>query len=157
MQRHPSLIPISHEHHRALAQALFLRRAAEADAEAREAAVLEYLAFVGAELVPHMGREEANVFPLVLGDDEGREVVARLVAEHERLIELSHRLALEQETAATRPETLREIGELLNEHVRLEERVLLPLAERLMSDEDLEAIGHSFCEGYCDCARGRSA
>jgi quercetin dioxygenase-like cupin family protein len=138
MKRHRALIPLSHDHHHALVEARRVRRAAdEADPSAAASA---FLRFFSAETVHHFREEEEVLFPLAIGFDEAREPLVQTLLEHQRLhalvAELEARLADERELA----DVMRELGELLDAHVRHEERVLFPLIERLVADTALSAL-----------------
>ncbi|MGH3083997.1 MAG: hemerythrin domain-containing protein, partial [Gaiellaceae bacterium] len=67
LKRHPSLIPLSRDHHNGLVQALRLRRAAaDGDASARLAAAREFGEFFRNEERVHLRDEEEELFPLLL-------------------------------------------------------------------------------------------
>ena len=136
MKRHPSLVPLSHDHHHALVEARRLRRAAEADAAEREAAADRFLRFFSAESIRHFRDEEELVFPLLAGaDGRALELLTRALLEHQRAHALVRRLA-----AGPDADVMRELGALLEGHVRLEERDLFPLIEETLPDElDLAA------------------
>ena len=51
------------------------------------------------------------------------------------------RLSDEVRAGAAHPETVREIGERLEEHIRLEERELFPMIEESLSAEALVEVG----------------
>ena len=139
--RHPSLIPLSHDHQHALAQALALRRAAGADPEGRREAARGFLALYGAETVVHFREEEEQVLPLLVGPDGALPAVAeRVLREHVRLHALAGRLAAELARGEVAPEALRDAGDLLHDHVRLEEREVFPLVERAAAPEALAAL-----------------
>ena len=125
MKRNRALIPLSHDHHHALVAARRLRRAVEEDAAAEAAAFSHFFA---AESIRHFREEEERLFPLVADSEEARPLVVRALLEHQRLHALAGRLA----SGESAP--LRELGELLEAHVRFEERELFPLIERLAGD-----------------------
>ncbi|MGH3024167.1 MAG: hemerythrin domain-containing protein, partial [Gaiellaceae bacterium] len=140
MKRHPSLIPLSHDHHHALVEARRLRRDADADAAARRAACEAFLRFFSLETIRHFRQEEEELFPLLVDREEpAGELLTQALLEHQRLHALVARLdrglALGDPDAAL----MREVGELLDAHVRLEERQLFPLIQDTVSDEELEA------------------
>lgn len=128
MKRHPSLIPLSHDHHHALVQARRLRRAAGGRNAARAAA--EFTRFFADESVRHFREEEEWLFPLVVDHDEARPLIVRALLEHQRLHALAGRL--EGEEAGI---VMTELAELLEAHVRHEERELFPLIQRLVALE----------------------
>lgn len=138
MRRHHALVPLSHDHHHALVEARRLRRAADEAAPA--AAASAFLRFFAAETVHHFREEEELLFPLAVGFDEAQEPLVQALLEHQRL----HALVteLEERLADGRPpaDVMRELGELLDAHVRHEERVLFPLIERLVADQTLVAL-----------------
>jgi quercetin dioxygenase-like cupin family protein len=138
MRRHHALVPLSHDHHHALVEARRLRRGA--DGAEPGAAASAFLRFFSTETVQHFREEEELLFPLAVGFDEASEPLVQALLEHQRL----HALVAELDArlAAGRPpaDVMRELGELLNAHVRHEERVLFPLLERLVADPALEAL-----------------
>jgi hemerythrin-like domain-containing protein len=132
MKRHPSLQPLSDDHHAALVLARRLRRlaleTAPSDVESLAGEVRETF---GAELEPHFRVEEEWLFP-ALAQRGAPELVERAEEDHVRLRSLVG--------GAWKPGTAREIGVLLEKHVRFEERVLFPKAESLLSEEGLAAV-----------------
>jgi hemerythrin-like domain-containing protein len=116
MKRHPALIPLSHDHHRALVEARRLRRAADAPESA--AAATGFLRFFADETIPHFRQEEELLFPSVLDLEEARELLVRALLEHQRLHALTARLQQLVDTGGEVDETMRELGLLLEAHVR---------------------------------------
>ena len=134
MKRHPALVSLSHDHHHTLVRARELRKAA---AGADEAGLAEVAArfrrvFAG-EVARHFRDEEELVFPLLAeARGEPPEALVRAATQHARIRALVLRLP-DREAAA-------ELGALLDEHVRLEERELFPLVQELAPPERLAAI-----------------
>lgn len=128
MKRSPALTPLSRDHHQALAIAQRLRRAEDA-----EQATRDFDTFWGEHGREHFRIEEEVLLPTwaVLGRADASHV-ARIAAEH-----LEIRAAV---LDLERPdlERLRRLGELLQAHVRYEERELFPLIE---DDLDPPALG----------------
>jgi quercetin dioxygenase-like cupin family protein len=85
--------------------------------------------FFADESVRHFREEEERLFPLVADAEEARPLIARALLEHQRLHALAGRVA----NGDTAP--MRDLAELLEAHVRFEERELFPLIERLLGDE----------------------
>jgi mannose-6-phosphate isomerase-like protein (cupin superfamily) len=132
MKRHPALVPLSHDHHHALVEARRLRRTAGTPESA--AVATAFVCFFAEETTRHFREEEELLFPLVVDLDEARELLVQALLEHQRLRALTARL---QQIVAAGGEidgVMRELGELLEAHVRLEERRLFPLIERLFED-----------------------
>jgi quercetin dioxygenase-like cupin family protein len=130
MKRHRALIPLSHDHHHALVEARRLRRAAEQDDDPAQAAAA-FVHFFRTSSVPHFRDEEERLFPLVDGVDEARPLVVEALLDHQRLHSLVGALEAGHDVRAT----MRELGERLDAHVRLEERQLFPLIEQLVADD----------------------
>jgi quercetin dioxygenase-like cupin family protein len=127
VKRHRALVALSHDHHHALVEARRLRNAADADDDAAAAAATAFIRFFRTSNVPHFREEEESFFPLVAGADEAQPLVVEALLDHQRLYALVATL----ETVDDPRPTMRELGERLEAHVRLEERQLFPLIERL--------------------------
>lgn len=132
MKRDPSLQPLSDDHHRALVLARSLRRTStDAASEDLAAMARAVRARFEAELEPHFRIEEERLLPALAAAGAG-ELVARTKEDHERVRELVQ--------GRWSQETPRELGELLERHVRFEERVLFPRAEEALAREQLDAV-----------------
>ena len=138
MKRHPSLVPLSHDHHHALAAAEQLRRVTSV-AESREDAAA-FLDFFAAAQARHFREEEELLFPLVAELDEAREPLLQALLEHQRVRALARRLEAGLAEGEPGADVMRELGDLLVAHVRHEERVLFPLIERLADESALASL-----------------
>jgi mannose-6-phosphate isomerase-like protein (cupin superfamily) len=136
MKRHPALVALSHDHHHALVEARRLRRAAAGDNEPAAAAAAAFRRFFAAVTVPHFREEEETLFPLLVDAEEARPLLVEALLDHQRL----HALTAALDDSADVRRSMRELGERLEAHIRLEERELFPLLERLASAE-LEGLG----------------
>jgi quercetin dioxygenase-like cupin family protein/hemerythrin len=132
MKRHSALIPLSHDHHHALVVARRLRRAADAPESAATARA--FLRFFADETVRHFREEEELLFPRVIDFEEPRELLVQALLEHQRLHALTGRLQQIVTTGGEADSVMRELGELLEAHIRLEERRLFPLIESLLEE-----------------------
>ena len=135
MKRHRALVSLSHDHHHALVQARRLVRSADGAEAVRSEAAGGFLAFYASDTLPHFREEEELLFPLVVdrgGDAD--ELLVRVLLEHQRIHALVTRLREELGRGRADPGVMRELGELLHAHVRLEERRLFPLIEEIASD-----------------------
>lgn len=138
MRRSPELAPLSRDHHRALEVALRLRRA---DPETAAAAVDRFGDFWHEAGRRHFEIEEAVLLPALPEDDpEWGEATARVRREHDEI--RARARALLAADGGT-PDAARELGELLNAHVRFEERKLFPLLEERLPSADLAAVGQA--------------
>jgi len=111
MRRHPALEPFSRDHNDAL---ILARKLIEGRAEA----VPELERLWIADLQPHFAAEERLLLPFLSRDEADR-----LLAEH---------AALAQAIAATA--NPQDMGRLLHDHVRWEERSLFPAVEARLTD-----------------------
>ena len=92
-------------------------------------------------LVVHFRKEEEGLFPVYLrraGADAA--LVERILREHMELQGLARALRAEVAAEDVRAETLRALGELLSNHVRLEERELFEAIQATVPAEELDRL-----------------
>ena len=123
MKRSLALRQLSREHHTALSLALRIAKATEPAAQTALLASVPPL-FRG-ELDPHFQEEERSLLPQLAAAGKTA-LVARTLDEHAQMRSLATAIAA-GDTAALAP-----FGELLQAHVRFEERELFAVAERLL-------------------------
>jgi iron-sulfur cluster repair protein YtfE (RIC family) len=140
VRRHPALVPLSHDHQRELAQARRLLRAVDAQPEQRLAVASAYANAFFAETVEHFRREEEILFPLYRRHAGSTPILERILREHMQLHGLVRALRAAAAAGEIPPETLRKLGELLHEHVRVEERELFQEIERVVPAAELERL-----------------
>ena len=139
MKRHPALIPLSRDHHNGLVQAVRLRRvAADGDASARLAAARDFGEFFRNEERVHLRDEEEELFPLLLRHVPSQPaLLGEARVQHVQLQGFARKLEIAVAAGIVDRETLDAAGELLDAHIRLEERRLFPLIEELVPDDEL--------------------
>ena len=137
-KRHPSLVPLSREHHVALLLAFRLVHglppSRQAD-DSPQAQVQDTVRFFQTKLTTHFRAEEQALFPFIRKTQpHATPLLDTLLAEH---ADMRARVqALEQAAPAGLPAQLTAFGQLLERHVRSEERELFPACEaRLTADE----------------------
>jgi quercetin dioxygenase-like cupin family protein len=142
VRRHPALAPLSRDHHRALVEARAARLAAGGDADGRLEAGRRFADFFAAHAVPHFRSEEEDLFPLLAADGDGEppEPLVRALLDHVRLHALARAIRAGVGRGDVAGDALGAAGTLLDEHVRLEERVLFPLIEEQAGEEGLAAL-----------------
>jgi len=128
-------VPLSVDHHHALAEARRLIRAAAWDADGRRSAAESFRAFFRHDTARHFREEEELVFPLLALHGEDPDLAVAL-AQHARI-----RALVELVGRDPSPALLTELGTLLQDHVRLEERVLFERVQELCGDARLDALG----------------
>jgi hemerythrin-like domain-containing protein len=131
MKRHNALIPLTHDHHHALGQARRLRLAAGTAPEPRNIVAREFIDFFKRDTLVHFREEEEIIFPLVVDEREAEIPLARLMMEHLRIHALVRRLAGEVEEGDPQPPTMEGLSEILQAHIRFEEKTFFPLVEHL--------------------------
>ncbi|HEX6970590.1 MAG TPA: hemerythrin domain-containing protein [Limnochordia bacterium] len=138
MQRHKCLRPLSHDHHHGLVQAHRLQQAGTPDARPLDETVAGFIRFWEEDGQRHFRDEEEILLPAYhrRADPDRPEIVEMLL---QHIAIRRHALELSEDLAAGRspaPQALRALGELLERHIRLEERVVFPLIEQALTDAE---------------------
>lgn len=98
----------------------------------------EFLDYFGREALHHFRAEEEAIFPLLLDYfDERPELLVRTLLQHLKIHSCTTRLREEVDACAVNEDTLRELAELIQAHIRLEEKELFPLIEEVVPEEAL--------------------
>lgn len=132
MKRAQALQTLSSAHQHGLYVALTLERAGADSADRARSA---FLHFWEREGLAHFRVEEEILLPAFASRSSADvEAVIRVLVEHVELRSRRATLAAEKEPPVF---VLRELGELLEAHIRHEERVLFPLIEQTLSSDEL--------------------
>lgn len=132
MKRAEALQPLSRDHLKSLLAAKRLREATDVVAAAQD-----FLAFWESEGRHHFRVEEEVLLPgWALHCRVDRVAVARMLEEHLAI----RRGALRAVAAEASIEELAELGQLLDDHVRFEERELFPMIEEALDPDDLNRL-----------------
>ncbi len=132
MKRAEELRSLSRDHHEALVIAKRLRQASNTDIRD---VVSEFRRFWQVHGRRHFRIEEEILLPAYERfGDASDEAVVRVLTDH---VTIRRRAAELDEDASITSKVLHELGHLLDEHVRYEERVLFPLIERALPPEHL--------------------
>jgi hypothetical protein len=135
MKRNPGLVTLSRDHHQALSVAQKLRRATADTAQEARSAFVAYWEEHGRA---HFRLEEEILLPAYAAHaDPHHPLVARALCDHVAIRARADALAVDE---APDPATLRELGEGLADHVRLEERELFGLIEAALPASRLAAV-----------------
>lgn len=144
MARHPSLVPLSHDHREALGLAFYLqnpappgRVTAMTPASTPESRRVRALAFYDTHLRSHFRAEEDALFPALRAR---RGLVAALIADHGRLKELLDRIAAAAGDDAVHAALVAFAG-VLEAHVRREERELFAFFPEGLDATEAERVG----------------
>jgi hemerythrin-like domain-containing protein len=143
MKRHKSLLPLSHDHQHGLALALRLKYTKKPLSSSPE----EEISLLKNELTDkyenvlrkHFLLEEKYLAP---GFEEN-ELIKQMLFEHKKLEGLYNKLVngTEKWTLRQQRDKLNLFGELLDLHIRFEERELFPMIEKSLSEEQLKELG----------------
>src|SRR3990172_351573 len=141
--RHPSLIPLSHDHHHGLALSLRCRKQALGQLKPMGLKGLkertqELREFFANQLVPHFRAEEEVLFPQMRAlVPESEAIIEQLIRDHQQF-----RVAMPQlESGVGLGKLVFDLGDLLGRHIRKEERELFPLFEQYVGETAAEAVG----------------
>lgn len=133
--RHDALAPFSRDHYSGLVKARHLIKAADADAVARRKAVAEFIDGWEHEIAEHFDDEERLLLDLL--DDDDRQ---RLIDEHRALREFAQEARTLRTQVDPDPQTVRKIGQALDDHIRWEERELFQRLQDRLTEEQLQAL-----------------
>lgn len=137
MLRDKNLIPLSHQHQRALALCVRIDRAQpipDADLQAWQAEIERHFE---SEIRVHFAAEESVLFPIARGFPELSPMVDELAAEHASLRESFS----EARSRRMSTKTLPAFAQQLSAHIRKEERQLFERLQQLMGAEELADLG----------------
>jgi hemerythrin-like domain-containing protein len=144
-KRHPSLIPLSREHHFGLLLAFRLCRGLPptrrpSDSPQEQAA--DTVRFFHDNLAAHFRAEEEVLFPATRAClPQTATLLDTLTAEHAEMRTQVEHLTQAPRDEATLPASLKTFGELLERHIRREERELFPLYEAHMPEAEAARLG----------------
>lgn len=130
MKRSPALRNLSNEHHHGLVLAKRARKAA--GTEDAQRAWQEIRARFATELEPHFLAEEAGLLP-ALERAGAADLVQRTLAEH---------AALRRLISENGAQSMTGFAELLEQHIRFEERELFEAAQQKLSPEEIGKLAH---------------
>ena len=146
MRRDRSLIPLSHQHQHGLALCVLIDRGLKKDTSRENVDKLSKMVadMAEIELLSHFQVEEDILFPTVRPLLENDTLIDELIAQHremERMIE-----ALATQRGEKRKKTLVAFGELLNQHIRSEERRLFQDIQSTVGEFRLAQLGREIEE-----------
>jgi len=146
MLRDKSLIPLSHQHQRALALCVRIDRAspiADGDTEAWQREIAQEFQ---SEIAVHFAAEEKYLFPVARRFAELTALVDDLLGEHAGL----RRYFAEAAEHKLKPPALTEFARMLSTHIRKEERQLFESLQQLLNPEQLGELGTNLNEALAE-------
>ena len=142
MLRDQSLIPLSRQHQHALALCVRLDRAMQAGEIDVDVWQAEFQQQFESEIGIHFAAEEKELFPAAARFPEMQLLVAELLAEHVVLRDYFVRASAH----SLGRQDLGLLGENLIHHIRKEERQLFEGMQKVMSPQELDALGEALDE-----------
>ena len=139
LPRAPALVSLSRDHHDALVEVLFLRRA-----QGRPAAGRRFVDYFQAEVEGHMADEEDVVLPAVEASDPVG--VERIRREHADLRRVVAQLRGRLDAGGDPADLMEEAARLLHDHVRYEERVFFMDVQAALPPPEMERVGQALDE-----------
>ena len=143
-KRHPSLVPLSREHHHGLLLAFRLKHGLPKtrqphDSPQEQAA--DTVRFFRKSLTPHFAAETDILFPAIrVMQPQTSALLDQLIQEHAAIRELVKQLDQQPPAGPQLPELLSSFGTLLERHIRCEERELFPMYETHISEAEAMRI-----------------
>ena len=144
-KRHPSLIPLSHDHHHGLVLAFRLREGLPPNrkpADSSREQAEDTVRFFHDNLVAHFRAEEEVLFPAICSCvPHAATLLDTLTAEHGEMRKQVENLAQASPDEAPLLTKLKAFGDLLERHIRREERELFPLYEAHIPEAEATRVG----------------
>jgi hemerythrin-like domain-containing protein len=149
MLRDKSLIPLSHQHQRALALCVRIDRAQPIPIKDLQPWQSEIEQHFKQEINCHFSAEEQVLFPTARQFPELIPLVEELIADHAALREAFDQAKARSMTA----ESLPAFAQQLSNHIRKEERQLFERLQKFMNAKDLAALGIHLEEALKEAAQ----
>jgi len=139
MKRNINLQELSKDHHHGLLLGWKIRQGLKKNVTPET--ISDYVAyFVKAALLPHFKEEEDTIFSTLADSDELKQ---KALNDHSQIVELSELISKDANS-----ENLILLADLLDAHIRFEERTLFPYLEQTLPEEVLENIGKQIQEQH---------
>ena len=143
-KRHPSLIPLSREHHHGLLLAFRIKHGLPKTRQPHDSPqeqAVDTVRFFRESLVPHFAAEADILFPAIRAmQPQASALLDQLIQEHTALRELVNDINQQPPDGPQLTELLGSFGTLLERHIRCEERELFPMYEAHVSEAEAARI-----------------
>ncbi|WP_234028591.1 hemerythrin domain-containing protein [Lentibacillus sp. Marseille-P4043] len=139
IKRHESLYPLSHHHHHALVLALKLKRIGTEKSELTENELKSELErFWEKDGNQHFRDEEEILLPVyVQYTSIEQPEITEMLLEHVTIRSHVHQILTYEDNLVS---LMNNLGELLDTHIRKEERVLFPMIEAALPEHELQKL-----------------
>lgn len=143
-KRHPSLIPLSREHHHGLLLAFRLKHGLPKTRQPHDSPqeqAVDTVRFFQKNLIPHFAAESDILFPAIRAmQPQASPLLDQLIQEHTAMRELVEQLDQQLPAGPQLTALLASFGTLLERHIRCEERELFPVYEAHLSEAEAARI-----------------
>ena len=143
-KRHPSLVPLSREHHHGLLLAFRLKHGlpkTRQPHDSPQAQAVDTVRFFRESLTPHFAAEADILFPAIRAiQPQASALLDQLLQEHMAMRELVAHIDRQDPAGSQLAELLASFGTLLERHIRCEERELFPVYEAHVSEAEAARI-----------------
>lgn len=140
MKRHKNLIGLSHDHHHGLRLAQLIKKDAPVYKDLPndvEGKINYTIKAWEEELNYHFKNEEEILFPAVENRDEKiDELIDEILIEHE---EIEYKIS-QLKTSSEKEEILNDLGYILEQHIRKEERELFDRIQEVFGEDELDKL-----------------
>ena len=140
IKRDKALHILSHDHHHGLILAQLIKKGSPQYKNlpnTTEGKKDYSINFYNDELVKHFEDEENILFPVVNGkDDEIDSLIEEIITEHKKIKQLVNQLESNEDVE----NTLDELGNILESHIRKEERNLFMKIQEILTEDELTAV-----------------
>jgi hemerythrin-like domain-containing protein len=135
MKRDSNLQPLSRQHHNALMAVLLLKKGVQKKADVQT--MQDFILSVWKEELQGHFEAEENGLPTALHEPALKSMHERMLQEHDVIRNYIYQF----NTMLTTYDTVQKFYELLEAHVRFEERTYFPALEQYLSVNELQNIG----------------
>jgi len=146
IKRDKALHILSHDHHHGLILAQLIKKGSPQYKNlpnTTEGKKDYSIKFYYDELIKHFTDEEKILFPVVNGKDDGiDELIEEIKTEHKNIKQLVNQLESDEDVE----NTLDELGNILESHIRKEERNLFMKIQEILTENELTSIEKQLTE-----------
>lgn len=137
MKRNIHLQPLSRQHHNGLLAALLVNKGLKKGAG--EKPIADFITHIWQQdLQSHFAQEEELLIPALQTTAFDTALTRQLLQEHQQIRSLVNRIG----TGNFTKDELAEFAHILEQHIRFEERIYFPEAEKALTEDALQQVGH---------------
>jgi len=140
LKRNKALHILSHDHHHGLILSQLIKKGSPQYKnlpDTTEGKKDYTIRFYNDELIKHFEDEEKILFPFVNGKDDGIDnLFEEIITEHKKIKQLIIQLESDEDVE----NNLDELGNILESHIRKEERNLFGKIQEILSEDELTAL-----------------